>query len=86
MYVYCVHPAMSKKPKQLPNCLKGAEASVVIIVFDGVLCEVHTYTVTVSYRCSTQIRYQKSYILVSDHTVYSKNLSSQYKLTAQIEL
>jgi len=41
MYVYCAYQAMFQKPKrQLPNCLKIEETSVVLIVFDGVLCEV----------------------------------------------
>ena len=40
---------MTKSPKQLPNCLKRAETIVVLIDFDSVLCEVSTYTVTVSY-------------------------------------
>jgi hypothetical protein len=31
--VYCVYPAMLKSPKQLPNCLKRAETSLVLIVF-----------------------------------------------------
>ena len=43
-----------------------SETSIVIIVFDGVLCEVHDYTVTISYRRSTSIRYQKNDIFVSD--------------------
>ena len=34
---------MSKAPKQLSNCLKREETSVVLIVFDYVLCEVRTY-------------------------------------------
>ena len=68
------YPAMVKISKQLPNCpQKKAATSVVLIVFYGVLCEFHAYTVTVSYRCSTLIRYQKSYILVSD-CIYSKTL------------
>ena len=67
---------MSKSPKQLPNCLKIAETSVVLNVFCA-------YTVTVSFCCSTGIRYQKSYILVSDR--YNKNLSSQCNFTSQIE-
>ena len=41
---------MSKRPKQLPNCLKRAETNVVLIVFDGVLVEVRVYTATVFYR------------------------------------
>jgi hypothetical protein len=53
MYLYCVDPAMSKSPKQLPDCLKIAETSVVLIVLNDVLCEVCVYTVTVSYHRST---------------------------------
>ena len=34
---------MSKAPKKLSNCLKRAETSVVLIVYDGVLCEVRAY-------------------------------------------
>ena len=33
MYIYCVYPAISKSPKQLPNCLKIAETSIVLNVF-----------------------------------------------------
>jgi len=66
MYVYSVYPTISKSPKQLPNCLKKAETSVVLNVFKCVICDVSTYTVTVSFCCSTGIRYQKSYILVRD--------------------
>jgi hypothetical protein len=36
---------MLKNPKQLPNCPKSPELSVVLIVFDDVLCEVCTYTI-----------------------------------------
>ena len=43
MYVYCIYPALSKSTKQLPYCLKGAEISVVLIVFHDVLCEVRAY-------------------------------------------
>jgi len=50
MYVYCVYPAMSESPKQMPNCLKRAETIVVLIVFNSVLCHVCTYSGTVSYR------------------------------------
>ena len=50
---------MSKAPKQLSNSLKREETSVVLIVFDYVLCEGRAYkpisinAVTVSYRRST---------------------------------
>ena len=43
-----------------------AETSVALIIFNGILYHVCTYTLTISYRRSTWIRYQKSYILVSD--------------------
>ena len=46
MYGYCVCPAISKGPKQLPNCLKIAETSVVLNVFTDVICDVSDYTVT----------------------------------------
>jgi hypothetical protein len=29
MYVYCVYPAISKSPRQLQNCMKIAETSIV---------------------------------------------------------
>ena len=48
---------MSKSPKQLPTSLKRAETSVVLsvvlTVFDGVLCDVQAYTVIISYCHST---------------------------------
>ena len=59
IYVYCIYRVISKAPKQLSNCLKRAETSVVLIVFYCVLCEVRAYKlisinhVTISYRRST---------------------------------
>ena len=44
---------MSKSPKQLPTSLKRSETSVVLTVFDGVLCDVQAYTVIISYCHST---------------------------------
>ena len=35
-----VCPAMSKSLKQLPNCLRGVDTSIILIAFDGVLCEI----------------------------------------------
>ena len=52
MYIYFIYSAISKS-----NCLKRTETSAVLIVFDGVLCEVRACTITVSYRLSTWIRY-----------------------------
>jgi hypothetical protein len=47
-------PAMSKSPKLMPNCLKRAETSFILIVFDCVPCEIWAYTVacTISFCCS----------------------------------
>ena len=47
MYGYYSYPAISKGPKQLPNCLKIAETSVVLNVFKGVIRDVSAYTATV---------------------------------------
>ena len=57
MYVYCVYPVVLQSLKHLPNCLKRAETKVVLTVYGVVLCEVKAYTDTVSYRCSTRVRY-----------------------------
>ena len=51
MYVYCIHPAMSKRRKQIIQ--KRAETSVAQIVFQGVFFEVRVYTIPASYRLST---------------------------------
>ena len=53
MYIYCVYPVISKSPKQLTNCLKIAETSVILIVFNGVICDVSTHTVIISFSLST---------------------------------
>ena len=55
-----------------------AETSFVLVIFDGVLCEVHTYTVV---QHESGIRKAISWSM----TVYNKNSFSQYNLTAQIE-
>ena len=52
-YIYYVYSAMSKSPKQLSNCLKIAKTSIVLIVFNSVLCKVCAYTVTFSFSHST---------------------------------
>ena len=44
MYIYCVYPAISKSPKDLPNFQKIAETSVFLIVFN---CA-HTVTASVA--------------------------------------
>jgi hypothetical protein len=55
MYVYCILclSCNAKNPKHLPNCLKINETSVILIVFNGVICDVRACTVTVSSCCST---------------------------------
>ena len=46
LHIYCsVYPVMLKSPKQLPNFLKKAETIVVLIVFNVILCDVHTVTI-----------------------------------------
>ena len=59
---------------------KRAETSVILIVFDGILCEVSAYTVTVSQHGSGT-----SESILSSVTVYKKLVSCQCNLTPQIE-
>ena len=56
MYLYCVYPAISKSLKQLWNCLKITETRVVLIIFDGIICDVSTYSFTISFCRSIWIR------------------------------
>ena len=60
--LFCI----SKSPKQLPNFLKIAEASV----FNGVICDVSAYTVIVSSGRSTWSRYQKYFDVTHDNASY----------------
>ena len=62
MYVHCVYPAILQSPKHLPNCLKIIETSVVLIVFNWVICDVSTYTAIISFCRPTWMRYQKYFI------------------------
>ena len=57
---------MTNNPKQLPNCMKKSETSIVLIIFNCGLYHVYTYTVTVSYRCSTRFRYKEKLYKVHD--------------------
>ena len=71
MYLYCVYPAISKQTKNLPNSTKKTRYKVVLIVFNGVQCDVNFYTVTVSYRCTVRITYQKkNYRLIYDDNIH----------------
>jgi hypothetical protein len=56
MYIYCVYPAISKSPKQLPNCLKITETCLVLIVFNVVI---HFYCYHF-FLSSTRIRYKNA--------------------------
>ena len=47
MYIYFAYPAKWKSTKQLSNCLKIAETNIVLIVFNGVFCELRVYAVPV---------------------------------------
>jgi hypothetical protein len=53
IYAYCIYPALSKSPKQLPNCLKRARTIVVLIAFIGIFYDVGGYAVTIFYRNSS---------------------------------
>ena len=71
MYVYCAYRAMSKSPKQLPYCLKGTEASVVLLIWNGVFWDVRTYIITRK-------------VISWSVTVYNKHVSSQFNLNMTI--
>jgi hypothetical protein len=83
MYIYCAYPGKSKSPKQLLTCLKISETSVILIGDHGVNYHDRTYTGTVSFPCSTWIRYQKNYILVSGRI--QPKLFNQCNIAAQID-
>ena len=51
MYVYHVYTEISKSPKHLPSCLKITETSAVLIVFNGVICDINTYINITVYFC-----------------------------------
>ena len=83
MYIYCAYPAKSKSSKQLLPCLKISEPKAIVIGYHGVNYHDRVYTSTVSFRCSTWIRYQTNYILVSGRI--QQNLSCQCNMTVQID-
>ena len=86
MYVYCYYRVISKAPKKLSNCLKRAETSVDLIVFDCVLFEVRAYKHKCCYCFFPSLNmnqvYQKT-ILYWSIIKYSKKYS--VNATAQIE-
>ena len=79
--MYIVVILQCKKTKTIAKLLKRAPKQA---SFKSYIDYFIAYTVTVSYRCSTFIRYKKSYNLVCDR-IYNKIVSSQCNLTAQIE-
>jgi hypothetical protein len=85
--ILCLSCNVKTSPKQLPNFMKTAEITVILIVFNGVLHHVHTCTVSyLSFHLFSWIRYQKTYI--KDRTpVYNKIYSPGHcNLTAQIHV
>ena len=70
--MYNVYFKMSKGSKQLTYFL---EKSIVLIIFECFFHHRHAYIVNLSYRCSTWMRYQQSYIVVSDR-IYQNNIQS----------
>jgi hypothetical protein len=48
MYIYCAYPAISKSLKQLPYCLQITETTVVLIIFNDIICNVSAYSIAVS--------------------------------------
>lgn len=75
MYVYCVSPAMSENPKQLSNCLKRANTSVIMVSFMTslliMLLSLNMYQVPENTISSSVI-------------MYDKTLSSNYNFTAPL--
>jgi hypothetical protein len=75
IYMYCIYRGMSKAPKKLSNFLKRTETSVVLIVFECVLCEIRANklisinAVTVSYRRSTWIRKLYLFLGTASHFI-----------------
>jgi len=83
MYIYCVYPAMSKNPKQQPNCLKRAETDIILIVL--MVSSVTSAPKLLLFLTVTQHESGTRKTISWSVTVYNKNLSSQCNLTAQIE-
>ena len=64
-----------KKSNTLPNCLKIAEINVVLIVFNGIICDVSAYTVSCCR--STCIKYQKFFIWSMTLSLFDSFVSTQ---------
>ena len=73
----------NEKEKKLPNCQKKENAvRVILIVFDGVLCDLRAYTGTVFTFTHHELGTRRTITISWLLTVYSKYLSSQCKFTA----
>ena len=75
MYGYCVYLATSKGPRQLPNGLKIAEASVVLNVFKGASSVTSALTL-LPFLCVAKQESSNRKAILWSVTVYSKQLSS----------
>ena len=73
--------AISESPKQLLNSVKRWETNVVSILSNNVIYHVSVYSVIVSYRRSTLIRYQKNFI-----TYMTKNIEVYFTLLLVFKL
>jgi hypothetical protein len=79
----CLDPC-GPQSKQLPNCLKIAETSVVLNVFKGASSVMSALTLLPFLSVAQQESGTRKAIFWSV-TIYKKKLSSQCNLTAQIE-
>jgi hypothetical protein len=80
----CFHDPCGPQSKQLPNCLKIAETSVVLNVFKGASSVMSALTLLPFLSVAQQESGTRKAIFWSV-TIYKKKLSSQCNLTAQIE-
>jgi hypothetical protein len=86
--VYYVYLAMSKSPKQLPYCLKRAETSIVLIIFNSVLYEKFkdsTNAVTVFFH-PLYMNQVPEQLLFGQWSYITIHYTSQSHLTFQTEL
>ena len=68
-YTYIVSIVVCRKPQRNSNCHKREETSIVLIVFDCVLCEVRAYQHKCCYCFLSSLNMNQvpeNYILVSD--------------------
>ena len=83
MYVYCVYPAMLQSLKHLPNCLKRAEKKSFSSFM--MVSSVKSRLILFPFLTIAQHELGTRKAISWSDTVYSKDLSSQYFLSAEIE-